>query len=147
MNGNCCGNGCKGNRDFGPEPAVVPLDCLTRRNSCFRRALWTGSCFQVTLMSIPVGGEIGMERHETTDQLLWIAEGCALVKMGKYRECMQIEKRAGCGCAVIVPAGTWHNLCNTGRTPLKLYSLYAPPQHPAGTVQKTKKEAEWQERE
>lgn len=146
MNETFCGSGCPESRTLRTEPMIASLDCLARRNSCFRREIWTGNYFQVTLMCIPAGGEIGLECHEDTDQLLCIAEGCAVITMGKHRACMMEQKRVGSGCAVIIPAGTWHNLCNVGRTPLRLYSLYAPPQHPAGTAQRTKEDAEQQEK-
>lgn len=128
--------------DLGPEPAVVNIDRAVRCNSTFRSALWTGSHLQVTVMCIPVGGEIGLEIHGMTDQFLRIESGCALVKMGDKPDALTKQHRADGSTAVLVPAGTWHNILNVGSVPLKLYSVYAPPQHPYGTVHLTRREAE-----
>ncbi len=133
-------------RDFGAEPAVLNIDCLSKSNRNFRTALWTGEHLQVTLMSIPVGGEIGTEMHSDVDQFLRIESGCALVMMGKCEKSMSFHRNANENSAIIVPAGTWHNVINTGATPLKLYSIYAPPKHPFGTVHRTKEEAEAEEK-
>lgn len=128
--------------DCGKAPLIVNIDCLTKANPYFRTALWTGEHLQVTLMSIPVNGDIGLEVHSHLDQFLRIEDGCALVMMGKNKNALNYQQRANSDFAVIVPAGTWHNIVNIGRSPLKLYSIYAPPQHPFGTVHKTKAEAE-----
>lgn len=102
---------------------------------------------QVTLMSIPADGNIGLEVHPHTDQFICIENGCALAIMGKSKDSLCIRKKINSNYAVIIPAGTWHNIINTGNTPLKLYSIYAPPQHPFGTVHETKKSAESAENE
>lgn len=128
--------------DYGKEPLIVNIDRLTKANPYFRTALWTGEHLQVTLMSIPVGEDIGLEVHPHVDQFLRIESGCALAMMGKNKNCLNYQQRVNSDFAVIIPAGTWHNIVNIGRTPLKLYSIYAPPQHPFGTVHKTKAEAE-----
>ena len=93
-------------------------------------------------MCIPVGGDIGAEVHCDTDQFLRIESGCALAVTGSCRNQMNCRRKVTEGCAVIIPAGTWHNLVNIGNTPLKVYSIYAPPHHPFGTVQCTKKDAQ-----
>ena len=93
-------------------------------------------------MSIPTGGDIGLEAHPNLDQFLRIESGCALVMMGKDKNILNYRKTVTSGYAVIVPAGTWHNIVNTGNMPLKIYSIYAPPQHPFGTVHRTKAEAQ-----
>ena len=124
--------------DYGPEPFVVNLSKATRQNTNYRKALWTGAHLQLTLMSIPVGGEIGLEVHPDTDQFLRLESGSALVMMGPTENCLNFQTPASGGSAVFVPAGTWHNIVNTGNTPLKLYTVYAPPHHPHGTVQPTK---------
>lgn len=129
-------------RDYGDEPLIVNIDCFTKANRNFRKALWTGEHLQVTLMSIPVGGDIGCEVHPHLDQFLRIESGCALVMMGKSRNALNYCQKVNSNYAVIVPAGTWHNLVNIGRTPLKIYSIYAPPQHSFGTVHRTKEDAE-----
>lgn len=136
-NGNNCGP-CPRDTDFGPEPFVVNIEQATLRNRNFRTALWTGCYLQLTLMSIPAGSEIGLELHPDTDQFLRIESGSGIVRMGACKDRPDFQKCVGAGDAVFIPAGTWHNLINTGRCPLKLYSVYAPPHHPHGTVHKTK---------
>ena len=128
--------------DYGPEPFAVNISHVTRRNNNFRRALWTGENLQLTLMSIPVGGVIGLENHSDTDQFLRIEAGFGVLKMGECREEMDFARQIGAGDGIFVPAGTWHNIMNTGRCPLKIYSIYAPPHHPHGTVQRTKEIAD-----
>lgn len=128
--------------DYGPEPFVVNIEKAASRNPYFRTTLWTGEHLQVTLMSIPAGGEIGLEIHPHVDQLLRIEAGTGLVKMGHSQDLLNYQSRVSDGCAIIVPAGTWHNIINIGNRPIKLYSIYAPPQHPHGTVHKTKAEAD-----
>ena len=129
-------------RDYGGEPLIVNIDRLTKVNPNFRTALWTGEHLQVTLMSIPAGGEIGLEVHPHLDQFLRIESGCAFVMMGKTEQSLSYRQRVNSNYAVIVPAGTWHNIVNAGRMPLKIYSIYAPPQHPFRTVHRTKAEAD-----
>jgi mannose-6-phosphate isomerase-like protein (cupin superfamily) len=125
-------------KDYGDAPIVVNIDRFTKLNPNYRTALWTGSYLQVTLMSIPVGGDIGKEMHPDTDQFIRIEEGSALVVMGASESEPDCRQRVNANYAVIVPAGTWHNVINAGNTPLKVYSIYAPPHHPLGTVQETK---------
>jgi mannose-6-phosphate isomerase-like protein (cupin superfamily) len=127
--------------DYGPMPFVVNIDEVTRRNQAFRAALWTGEHLQLTLMSIPPGGEIGLEIHPHVDQFLRIEEGKGLVRMGSRKDRLVYEEMVSDDFAIIIPAGTWHNLYNTGKEPLKLYSIYAPPQHPRGTVHETREDA------
>jgi len=129
-------------KDYGAEPTVLDIDAYTTTNENFRTALWTGTHFQITLMSIAVGGEVGLEQHTTTDQFLRIEEGYAKVVMGDSQESLTFTQMAEKDYAIIVPAGKWHNIINTGDTPLKLYSIYSPVQHPFGTVHKTFEEAE-----
>ncbi len=124
--------------DQGGKPTVVNIDKLAKMNPNYRTALWTGEYLQVTLMSIPVGGDIGLEIHEGLDQFIRIEEGCAEVRLGTCKYGPYETYRVNGDYAVIVPEGTWHNIINIGRCPLKLYSIYAPPHHPFGTVQKTK---------
>ncbi len=127
--------------DYGPGPFVVNISQATRQNHTFRTALWTGNHLQLTLMSIRVGEDIGLENHPEHDQFIRIEQGQGLVMMGQSRENLHFQRRVGGGYAVFIPAGTWHNLINTGNIPIKLYSIYAPPQHPRGTVHRTKEEA------
>lgn len=128
-------------KDYGPEPFVVDINEITKRNDTFRTALWTGEHLQLTLMSIPVGGEIGIEVHPEADQFFRIEEGEGIVRMGRNETQYDFEEEVFDDYVVIVPAGKWHNIINTGDKPLKLYSIYAPPQHPHGTVHKTREEA------
>jgi len=142
LNRNRCGMDDTDLKDFGAEPLVVNIDRLTKLNPYYRIALWTGEYLQVTLMSIKVGGDIGIEMHPDVDQFIRIESGNAVVKMGKNKERLNYQKNIDSNYAVIVPAGTWHNIINTGRKPLKVYSIYAPPKHPFGTIQETKEIAE-----
>jgi mannose-6-phosphate isomerase-like protein (cupin superfamily) len=128
-------------KDYGPRPFVIDINKATKQNNTFRTALWTGSHLQVTLMSINVGEEIGAEVHPNLDQFLRIEQGQGLTTMGSSRNSMNLQARVSDDDAIMIPAGTWHNLINTGNIPLKLYSIYAPPQHPRGTVHKTKADA------
>ena len=142
MDRNRYGDDMSNINDYGREPIIVDIDCFTEANPYFRTALWTGEHLQVTLMSIPAGGDIGLEVHPHLDQFLKIESGYAFVMMGKEKGALNCRQKVSGGYAAIVPAGTWHNIVNIGRTPLKIYSIYAPPQHPFGTVHKTKAEAE-----
>jgi mannose-6-phosphate isomerase-like protein (cupin superfamily) len=118
-------------------------DILERaqRNMYFREVLATGSHSQVVVMTIPAGGEIGMETHADVDQVLVFVsgEGVAITD-GE-------EGRVAAGRMVHVPAGTEHNIVNTGATDMHLYTIYAPPQHAPGTIHKTKAEADAAETE
>ncbi|WP_108025385.1 cupin domain-containing protein [Melghirimyces profundicolus] len=127
--------------DYGRKPFVVNINKAAKQNNTFRTALWTGDHLQVTVMSIDVGDDIGLEIHPTVDQFLRIEEGQGLVQMGDRKDQLDFEAEVYDDYAIMVPAGTWHNLINTGDTPLKLYSIYAPPEHPFGTVHKTKADA------
>ncbi|WP_442050380.1 cupin domain-containing protein [Paenibacillus sp. 2TAB19] len=127
--------------DYGQRPLVVDIEQAAEQNDTYRTALWTGKYFQVTLMSINVGDDIGLEVHPTTDQFIRIEEGQGLVQMGDRKEILDFQVMARDGYAIMVPAGIWHNVTNTGNTPLKVYVIYAPPHHPFGTVQQTKADA------
>lgn len=129
-------------RDYGYEPLIVNIDRFAKMNTNYRTALWTGEHLQVTLMSIPPCGDIGVEMHPNLDQFIRIENGFALISMGDRKNNLNYQREADQNFALVVPAGTWHNVVNIGRTPLKLYSIYAPCQHPYGTVHKTKKDAE-----
>ena len=133
---------CMEQREFGPNPYVANPENLAEKNSDFRVAVWTGEYLQMTIMCIPVCGEIGLEIHEDTDQLIRVELGSAVVRMGKCRNNMDYCRTLCRGDAVFVPAGTWHNVMNTGNEALKVSSVYAPPHHPRGTVQHTKDIAE-----
>jgi len=119
------------------KPFVGSIEKLTVGNRDFRRVLYTGTREQLVLMSLAPGEEIGREIHPETDQFFRIEEGHARFVFGGGE-----ERSAAAGDAVVVPAGTFHNVINASKKePLKLYTIYAPPQHAAGTVQRTKEEA------
>lgn len=128
--------------DMGPEPFVINIVDATIHNNNFRTALWTGEYLQLTLMSIDAGDEIGLEQHIGTDQFLRIEEGEGMVVMGDERDNLPFRSRVYDDYVVFVPSGKWHNLINTGRKPIKLYSIYAPPVHPKGTVHVTRADAQ-----
>jgi len=117
---------------------VGHIEKLTEKNKYFRQVLFTGKYAQLVVMSLLPGEELGNEVHKTVDQFFRIEEGEAkFVFSGKE------EHLVKAGDAVIVPAGTFHNVINTSsKEPLKLYTIYSPPNHPDGTVHKTKAEAE-----
>ena len=124
--------------DLGEEPAIINIEKETKMNNFFRRTIWTGKHLQVTVMSIPAGGEIGLEIHEDTDQFLRVEFGVGSVYMGKTKKDVKFIGDANSECSILIPAGTWHNVINTQKVPLKLYSIYAPPHHQIGTIHKTK---------
>jgi len=127
-------------KDFGPDPAVLNIEAYTTANDNFRTVLWTGDKMQITLMSIPVGGDVGLEDHPQTDQFFRVEQGQAKVVMGDSKDSLDFVATAGPDFAIFIPAGKWHNIINTGDTPLKLYSIYAPPEHPRGAVHKTQQD-------
>ena len=129
-------------KDYGAEPAVLNIEDYTLSNSNFRTALWTGEKLQVTVMSIPAGCDVGLEAHPDTDQFLRIEEGTAQVMMGDSEESLTFVQTVKKDFAILVPAGKWHNIINTGKKPLKLYSIYSLVEHPHGTVHKTQEESE-----
>lgn len=128
-------------KDYGPQPLIVDIEQATEQNTTFRTALWTGNNLQLTLMSLAPGEDIGPESHPNNDQFLRIEEGMGRVMMGNSKDNMSFQWEVDDGWAIFVPAGTWHNLVNTGSEPLKLYSIYAPTAHPRGTVHRTKADA------
>lgn len=128
--------------DHGPKPFVANITRAARQNHCFRTAFWSGCHLQMTLMCIPVGGDIGVEIHPDTDQCIRVEAGRAIVRMGACKDKLEHCHQLAAGDTVFVPCGTWHNICNVGSSPLKLSSIYAPPHHPRGTIHRTKAEAE-----
>ncbi|WP_235817425.1 MULTISPECIES: cupin domain-containing protein [Gracilibacillus] len=131
--------------DFGKQPFVVNIAEATMQNQNYRTALWTGEHLQLTLMCIAPGDDIGLEIHPSTDQFLRLEQGQGLVLMGDRQDNLNYQQFVCEDYAILVPAGTWHNVINIGESPLKLYSIYAPPHHPYGTVQPTKADAEAEE--
>lgn len=128
--------------DYGPQPFVTNIEQATLENDKFRVAKWTGKNLQLTLMAIQPGEDVGLEVHDDHDQFLRIESGQARVEMGPSETDLPFVRQAGDDDAIFVPAGTWHNIINTGDEPLKLYSIYAPGEHPHGTVHNDKAEAD-----
>jgi mannose-6-phosphate isomerase-like protein (cupin superfamily) len=117
-------------------PFTEDIVSRARHNTFFRVVVSTGPHAQVVVMSIPPRGEIGEEVHEDVDQVLVFVDGEAIAVLDGERSTL------GPGRLVHVPAGTRHNFINTGSVDVKLYTVYAPPQHAAGTVHRTKAEAD-----
>jgi mannose-6-phosphate isomerase-like protein (cupin superfamily) len=117
---------------------VAPIEKETLDNSYFRRVLFTGKHAQLVVMCLQPGEEIGEEVHPGVDQFFRVEQGEAKFVFNEKEERLVRDAEA-----VIVPAGTHHNVINISRTtPLKLYTIYSPPNHPDGTVHKTKHEAD-----
>lgn len=129
-------------RDYGPVPVIFDMDSMAKANDTFRTAIWTGTYLQVTLMSLQPGEDIGIEMHPDVDQFIRIEQGDGIVQMGNSREDLSFSQPIGDDDAIIIPAGSWHNVSNTGDIVMKAYSIYAPPNHPFGTAEKTRQDAE-----
>jgi mannose-6-phosphate isomerase-like protein (cupin superfamily) len=120
---------------------VGDIEKETLGNSTFRTVVFTAEHTQLTVMRLGSGEDIGLEVHENLDQFLRVESGRGRLQMGSSENDLE-ERDVEDDWAVIVPAGVWHNIVNTGEGELKLYSLYSPPEHPPNTVHKTKEEAE-----
>jgi mannose-6-phosphate isomerase-like protein (cupin superfamily) len=121
---------------------VGDIEKVTKGNDNFRTVVFTGGHVQLTVMRLGPGEDIGAEAHPHLDQFLRIEQGRGRVEFGETRETMTESHALEEDWAIIVPAGVWHNVINTGGDDLKLYSLYSPPEHAAGTVHVTKADAE-----
>ena len=128
-------------KDYGKKPHVVNIEDLTTGNENYRTTIWTGQKLQVTVMSIQPNDDIGLEVHHGIDQFIRIEEGKGLCQMGTTEDNLDFEREVGDDDAVFVPADMWHNITNTGDKPLKLYTIYAGPDHVAGTVHPTHQDA------
>jgi mannose-6-phosphate isomerase-like protein (cupin superfamily) len=115
---------------------------LTTDNANFRTVVYTGEHTQLTLMRLGPGEEIGWERHPHLDQFLRLERGRARVEFGRTEDAVDETHEVEDDWAFIVPAGIWHNVVNIGADDVKLYSLYSPPEHPDGTVHRTKADAD-----
>ena len=133
--------------DAGPAPFVTDIERATLDNDTYRTALWTGRNLQLTVMAIEPGHDVGLEAHDDHDQFLRIEEGQARVQMGPAADDLSFDVAVEDDWAIFVPAGVWHNVTNIGDGPLKLYSIYAPPEHPHGTVHATNADADAAEAE
>lgn len=118
---------------------VADIEELTEENSDFRRVLYTGKHLQLVLMAIQPGEEIGEETHTDRDQFFRVEKGKGEVWIDGRRSKIKGDD------AIVVPAGARHNIINTGDKPLRLYSIYAPPEHRDGIVRATKADAEAEE--
>ena len=121
---------------------LADLEKLTLENTDFRRVVYTGDHTQLTLMRLGPGEDIGWESHGHLDQFLRVEQGQARVDFGLAEDSVDESHEVSADWALIVPAGVWHNVVNTGQGELKLYSLYSPPEHADGTVHVTKAEAD-----
>ncbi len=115
---------------------TVDIKKITEENTNFRNVLHTGEHSQIVVMSIPVNGDIGEEVHQTTDQIIVVVEGEGELFING--EVTPFEEDA----IIFIPAGTSHNIINTGDEDLKIFTIYSPPQHKPGEVQKTKNETD-----
>lgn len=128
-------------RDIGPQPQSFDIERATTQNEDYRSVAWSGRYMQVTLMSIPVGGDIGLEAHPETDQFLRLEAGVGRAQMGATKDKLTFDKPVSDGWCVLVPAGTWHNITNTGTEPMQVYAIYAPAHHSPDKVQTTEASA------
>jgi mannose-6-phosphate isomerase-like protein (cupin superfamily) len=119
---------------------AVNIETRTLENRHFREVLFTGPRVQLVVMTLQPGEEIGLERHPGTDQFIRVEAGTGEAILDG------VTHRLEDGVAVVIPAGTEHNVVNTGAGALRLYTLYSPPEHPDGTVHRTKAEADEHER-
>ncbi|MCA0337360.1 MAG: cupin domain-containing protein [Actinobacteria bacterium] len=128
--------------DNGPQPNAFDIETATVENENYRTVAWTGKYLQVTLMSIAPGESIGLEVHPETDQFLRIDAGQGRCVMGPAEDDLPFSQEVGDGWSIQVPAGTWHDVVNTGEEDLKVYAVYAPSHHAAGKVHATFADAE-----
>lgn len=131
----------KETQDYGKKPYVIDIEETTKDNDMFRKTLWTGDKLQVTVMSIPEGDDIGLEVHHGIDQFIRIESGRGLCKMGPTEDNLDFEQEVGDDDAIFVPADYWHNVENISNEPLKLYTIYAGPDHLPGKVHETHQDA------
>ena len=118
------------------------IEEVTLNNETFRTVVYTGDHCQLTVMTIQLGDDIGNEMHPDVDQFIRIEQGSARVTFGSDENTVDETHEVSDDWAFIIPAGTWHNVVNTGTESLKLYSIYSPANHPVGTVHATKAEAD-----
>jgi mannose-6-phosphate isomerase-like protein (cupin superfamily) len=121
---------------------VADIEEATNSNTNFRTVLYTGAHLQLTVMSLAASENIGWEMHDNLDQFLRVESGTGTLKLGRSADDVAEEHTVSDDWAMIIPAGTWHDVVNEGNGALKLYSVYAPPDHPPGTVHVTKADAE-----
>src|SRR5699024_4972555 len=110
-------------QDYGKKPYVIDIEEWSRRNTSYRRTVWTGEKMQVILMTIPPQEEAGLEIHKDIDQFIFIEDGQGLCQMEPEKDQLDFERVFEKNDAVLIPANTWHNIINTGSEPLKLYTI------------------------
>lgn len=125
---------------------VGDIERTTLENGTFRTVMFTGEHTQLTVMRLRAGEDIGREAHAGTDQFIRVEQGQARVEFGTAEDRIDATYDVEEDWAIVIPAGVWHNVINTGTGDLRLYSLYSPPEHPPGTIHHTKDEAETDER-
>jgi len=122
-------------RLFNNERKPMDIEKATLENSNFRKVLHTGRYLQVVVMALQAGEDIGLEAHAETDRFIRVESGKVVAVVGN--ESYDLES----GVAVVIPAGIQHNVVNTSDEPLRIYTIYAPPEHPDGTIHRTKADA------
>lgn len=127
--------------DIGPKPQSFNLEEATRENTSYRSVAWSGRYLQVTLMSIPVGRDVGLEMHPETDQFLRLDAGRGRVQLGNAKDQLTFEAEVSDGWCILVPAGSWHNVTNIGKEPMQIYAVYAPAHHKPGKIHETASDA------
>lgn len=127
--------------DHGKKPYIIDIEEATLTNENYRTTLWTGEKLQATVMAIQAGDDIGLEVHEGIDQFIRIEQGKGLCQMGQTEDKLDFEQEVKDDDVIFVPADMWHNVTNIGDQVLKLYTIYAGPDHLAGTVHKTHQDA------
>lgn len=128
--------------DIGPQPQTFDIESATKANTDYRSVAWSGRYLQLTLMSIPPGGDIGLEAHPETDQFLRLDAGSGRLQIGPAKDQLSFDREISDGWCALVPAGSWHNITNTGTTPMQVYAIYAPVHHAPNKVQATAATAE-----
>lgn len=129
------------NTDKVKKPYVVDIEDLTLQNENYRTTIWTGEKLQLTVMTIEPNDDIGLEVHHGIDQFLRIESGQGLCEMGDAEDNLYFKQKVKDDDAILVPADMWHNVTNTGDKPLKLYTIYAGPDHVPGTIHPTHQDA------
>lgn len=120
--------------DQGKQPLVFDIRSMTQANDNYRDTRWTGEFFQMVLMSLEPGEIIDLEVHNNHDQFFRVEQGTARILMGETEDDLDFDATATAGYGIMIPAGYWHQVENAGDDDLKLYTFYAPPEHPADTV-------------
>ncbi len=128
--------------DKGKEPWAIDIEAATVDNNNYRQAIWSGKYMQTVLMSLKPGEVIELEVHHDHDQFFRVEQGKARIYMGKTEDDLPFEKVVKDDWAVFIPAGYWHKVESIGDVDLKLYTIYAPPEHPKGIVHETYEDTE-----